>query len=256
MKPLEPDNPLDELLAGYVLGDLTSEEVARVHELLEIDPEIALEIHRLQTTLALFPLSLPPTSVPQGLRSRLLQAQTLEATAPSSENYRNTRVYRVGLALLGSMVAILIAGLIGENYRLNQRLTATETKLQHLQNQDLPRYQTVIDLLRQPNNRFLSLRGINAKSTVSGSLVIAPQKDTAILVLRNVSPLPKNKVYRLWAFVNGQKVSCAEFTPNPQGEVFLPLPLGEWKETPEVVVTIEPAENSPGPVGEMVITGS
>ena len=40
------DNPeLQELLASYVLGDLTSEEVTEVNKLLEQNPELIAEVN-------------------------------------------------------------------------------------------------------------------------------------------------------------------------------------------------------------------
>jgi Anti-sigma-K factor rskA len=122
--------------------------------------------------------------------------------------------------------------------------------------QELSRYQAAVTLLRQPNNRFLALRGMNPELRSSGSLVIVPTKDSAILVLRDVASLPEGKIYRMWALVNGEKVSCADFKPNDKGEVFLQLSLNQWGGTTEVVVTVEPDRTLSKPVGEMVIIGS
>ncbi|KZL47797.1 hypothetical protein A2T98_21400 [Nodularia spumigena CENA596] len=58
---------LQELLAGYVLGDLTSEEVAKVKQLLETSPELKVEVNGLQNSLALLPWALPETSPPKNL---------------------------------------------------------------------------------------------------------------------------------------------------------------------------------------------
>ena len=41
---------LQELLAGYVLGDLTPEEVAMVNQLLETRPELKIEVNHLQNS--------------------------------------------------------------------------------------------------------------------------------------------------------------------------------------------------------------
>ena len=48
----------DELLAGYVLGDLSPEEIVKVKEHLAQNPELRTEIANLETTLSLLPLSL------------------------------------------------------------------------------------------------------------------------------------------------------------------------------------------------------
>ena len=48
----------EELLAGYVLGDLEPEEVTEMHQLIAEHPEIVTEIDYLQDTLTMLPLGL------------------------------------------------------------------------------------------------------------------------------------------------------------------------------------------------------
>ncbi len=262
MEPLEYPQKLQDLLAGYVIGDLTPEEEARVKQLLENNPELLTELRRLQSTLAVLPLSLPVSSPPQQLESRILQAAQAQRS-PARLSRTGIQLWH-GLAV--GIAAALIAGLLIENHRLNHQLTAAQATLAQIRqtdlvksrqfHQELSRYQEVVSLLRQPNNRFLALIGTRPELQSSGSLVIVPTKDAAILVLRDVAALPKGKVYRMWAFAEGQKVACTDFKPNDKGEVFLQLPLNQWGETPEVSVSVEPDRVLPTAVGEMVITGS
>lgn len=246
MEHLDPEQ-LEKLLAGYVLGDLTPEESVRVKQHLEAHPEFAAEVNRLQATLALLPLSLAKTSPSETLRERLLQ--TAQASLSSSTARPSSRVWRTGVWIwvIRSAAAVLLAGLGFSVYRLNQELEVVQD--------DLSRYQEAIALLRQPNNRLLTLKGMSPTLPSSGSLVIAPQSHAGVLTLQNLPPLPEGKVYRLWAFTNGQKVNCAEFTPNSEGKVFLQLPLDNWAGTTSVVVTVEPFQETPEPTGEMVMTG-
>ncbi|MCY7278182.1 MAG: anti-sigma factor, partial [Phormidesmis sp. CAN_BIN44] len=79
---------------------------------------------------------------------------------------------------------------------------------------------------------------------------------SAMLVLQDVATLPRGKVYRMWAFIDGEKVFCGDFKPNDRGEVFLQLPLDKWGGTIEAGITVEPDRALSMPVGEMVITGS
>ena len=280
MEPLEPSEQLESLLAGYVLGDLTPEEVARVKQLLETDPEIAAEVDRLQSTLALLPLSLPSEALPPTrLHANILQAAQSNTTAQISaanpySTYRGIRQRRWAVAL-GSIAATTIVALGIQTYQLQQRLAVARSQNLQLQqdlkivqanlaqlrqhdianSRELSRYQQAVDLLRQPNSRFLNLKGMDSQPA-SGSLLIAPKIDKALLALRDVAPLPQGKVYRMWAIVNGKKVSCTDFKPNQKGEVFLEIPLDQWGAATEVVVTVEPERYEPQPVGEMVITGS
>jgi anti-sigma-K factor RskA len=278
MEPLEHSEQLETLLAGYVLGDLTPAEAAYVKQLLEQNPDLLVELQRLQSTLAVLSLSLPVTAPTQQLETRILQAAQAEASTATrfptqSKGQMRLRSWQWG----GAIAAAMIVGLGIETYQLHQKLAATQLENHGLHQQlattqatldrirknelatarqELSRYQEAVNLLRQPNNRFLTLRGASPMLQSSGSLVMVPTKDSAMLVLRDVAPLPEGKVYRLWAFVNGQKLSCGDFLPNEQGDVLLQLPLDQWGGTTEVVVTVEPDRAMSKPVGEMVISGS
>ncbi len=277
MAPLEPSEQLENLLAGYVLGNLTSEEAAQVKQLLDHNPDLLTELRRLESTLAVIPLSLPVSSPSQQLETRILQAAEAEVSPANRSPAKSGSRMRVSWQWGGAIAAVMIAGLGIETYRLHQTLAATELENHHLHQQlataqatldrvrqtelattrkELSRYQQAVNLLRQPNNRVLNLRGTSSKSHSSGSLVIVPTKSSAMLVLQDVETLPRGKVYRMWAFINGEKVSCADFKPNDRGEVFLQLPLDQWGGTTEVAVTVEPDRALSMPVGKMVITGS
>jgi anti-sigma-K factor RskA len=65
----------EELVAGYVLEDLSLEERKEFDQLLKERPElVAIEISRLQETLALTPYALPEAVPSSALRNRLLEA--------------------------------------------------------------------------------------------------------------------------------------------------------------------------------------
>ncbi|MFH7030849.1 MAG: anti-sigma factor domain-containing protein [Heteroscytonema crispum UTEX LB 1556] len=320
MEHLELSEDWETLIAGYVLGDLTPEEVVEVNQYLAAYPELASEVSSLQATLALLPLTLPETSPPQNLRSQILQAaesfnladvnlntqtpfeigrveeesansqtlppqslrsQILQAAElqtrdilppspppplPPSRNF--WRRQRTWLGVAGSVAAVLVAGLGFENYRLHQELKTAKAELSRHQQElgsmhsqmaadktNLSRYQKAIALLNQPNNRLLKLKGMSPSSPSSGSLVIAPNSQVALLTLQNLPPLAEGKVYRMWAFVNGQKVDCATFKPDSEGKVMLKMPLDNWESTTSVAVTIEPEAAITQPTGEMVMTG-
>ncbi len=150
------------------------------------------------------------------------------------------------------------------NYRLHQKLATAETDLSNYRlqaelsktQQELSRYQEALSVLKQPNNRLLALKSITPDISSSGSLVIAPNSEAAILTLKNLPDLPENQVYRLWAFVDGKKIKCAKFNPDSQGKVLLKIPLQQWGNTTEVFVTIEPKDGLELPVGETVMKGS
>jgi anti-sigma-K factor RskA len=241
---------IKELLASYVLGDLTTEEVASVNQLLDDRPELKAEVSRLQKTLALFPLALPEVELPPTLGSRILQtASGAVVGSTASKSNRVRRKLNAWLGVVGSVAASVIVGLSFYTYRLHQQVVATQA--------ELSRYQEAIALLRQPQNRLLSLKGTEATPAASGSLVVVPQSEAIVVTLQNLTPLPKGKIYRLWGVADGQKIYCGEFNADPQGRVLVELPLdAEMSDSSSVVITVEPSEKLSYPTGETVMTGS
>ncbi|MEO0841661.1 MAG: hypothetical protein AAF063_22480 [Cyanobacteria bacterium J06643_5] len=64
---------LDKMLAaGYVLGDLSEEELIKVHELLQTNPEFLQEVRSLTASLNLVPTALPKFIPPASVRSKIL----------------------------------------------------------------------------------------------------------------------------------------------------------------------------------------
>ncbi|MEM1290516.1 MAG: anti-sigma factor [Cyanobacteria bacterium P01_H01_bin.162] len=278
MEPADKPHKLQQLLAGYALGNLTPTEAARVKQLLKHNPALVAELQTLQSTLAVVPLSLShPLPSPQ-LEHKILQAaQATPQTAAPAVAIAPVKSRTWPWWIVGSIAAILLTGLGLETYRLRQslaaaqlenqalteQLTLTQATLQQLQQielantrQELSRYQGAVNLLRQPDNRYLTLKSTVPEQPSTGSLVIVPSQSAAILALRDVPALPEGQVYRMWAVVNGQKIACGDFQPDAAGEVFLQLPVDEWGATPEIVITVEPEQDLPEPVGEMVIFGS
>ncbi|MEO0967840.1 MAG: anti-sigma factor [Cyanobacteria bacterium J06639_18] len=194
--------------------------------------------------------------------------QEIQRFSPSSRRWRSKQVW---LGLAGSAAAGLIAVLGFSNYRLHRELLITKSHLSQSQQrlelsqlkqelattrQNLSRYEETLTLLKEPDNRLLSLKGTTPSSDYSGSLIIAPNSQSAVLSLQNLSALPAEKVYRLWAFVDGKKIKCAKFTPDSEGKVLQQIPLKQWGSTTEVFVTIEPKEGFTLPSGETVMKGT
>ncbi|MGB6295213.1 MAG: anti-sigma factor [Rivularia sp. (in: cyanobacteria)] len=273
MQPSELPPNWESLITGYVLSDLTPEEAALVKQYLETYPELATEVESLQATLALFPLSLPETKPSERLRSQILETaakdlsnavETQQTPFISQSSNLPITSPKPWLKIAGITAVGIIASLGFFNYRLHQKLATAEIDLSNYRlqaelsntQQELSRYQEALSVLKQPNNRLLALKSITPNISSSGSLVIAPNSEAAILTLKNLPDLPEDKVYRLWAFVDGKKVKCAKFNPDSQGKVLQKIPLQKWGDTTEVFVTVEPKKGLELPVGETVMKGS
>ena len=230
---------LEEILAGYVLGDLDEVELVWLNEQLAANPQLREQVAQLESTLNLLPYGLPE-DVPQNN----LRSQILAQAKPKSVS----RKYRWGWMIsAATATGTLFLGI--NNFSLRQQIAVTENRLQQ--------QQELIALLRQPNNRLVALRANNDVVTASGSLFISPESNTAVLALRNLNALPGKKVYRLWAISQDQKIGCSNFTPNAQGEVHLNLSSDDALfNASSISITIEPEPDTDQPLGREFLSGS
>lgn len=245
----EFDN-LEELLAGYVLGDLDESELSWLQQQLINNPQLQEEIEQLQETLALVPYGLSSDSPslelqdspPETLRDRILAtAQMQQFPSKSSVPWQRWGWILTALTTLGAIYFGI------DDYRLRQQLAANQEKLQQ--------QQELITLLRQPNNSLVALRGINKLEGASGSLFIVPEEKKAVLTLKNLDTLRGNQVYRLWAVSPGKKVGCVNFKPDAMGTVHLELSPDSLSNAKSVLVTIESQPDTPQPEGISVMKG-
>ncbi|WP_228015232.1 hypothetical protein [Synechocystis salina] len=103
---MESLNPIavQELLAGYVLEDLTPAEQAQVEELLSQNPALVQEVEQLRATLNLLPLGLSSADVPPPL---LLSPSPVNQFSPSV--VKSTPKFPWGKIALGGLLATAIA---------------------------------------------------------------------------------------------------------------------------------------------------
>jgi Anti-sigma-K factor rskA len=257
ISPSSSSESLPELLAGYVLGDLTSSELEIVETYLATHPEAQTELASLMLPLDLLSLTLPANVPPATLRQQILQVAEMELQAISnslpelkSDLRQMWRSIVMGLGLL------FLAGLGWQNYRLSQELATVKQDLQTVKlAQQAPSKddRSLVSLLQQPNNQFVPLKNMPGK-TGAGSLIVVPRKSVAILILQKIEPLPPGQVYRTWAIMGDEEMSCADFLPDKEGKVFMEIPLDRLKNANKVMVTIE-QKDAKEAAGEITIEG-
>ncbi|MFM7601370.1 MAG: anti-sigma factor domain-containing protein [Pseudanabaena sp.] len=253
----------EELLAGYVLGDLEPEEVTEMHQLIAEHPEIITEIDHLQETLAMLPLGLSETYPASSLRDRIAAVAiptnieslladpldlTIDSASPIKRSPHRRNIWKLATIGLSSLGAIALIALGFDNYQMRQQIASNQVELQ--------KHRQTIAMLQGADNRMISLKGMGAIPAASGSVMIAPTEKTAMISIQNLMPIPQDNSYRLWAIVDGKKVDCAQFRPDEQGKVFIKVPLASaLKQSTTLIITIEPNQDMPEPTGEMVMKG-
>ncbi|MEG4013171.1 MULTISPECIES: anti-sigma factor [unclassified Microcoleus] len=256
-EPLFPDRS-EELMAGYVLGNLSSSEAEELRRVMKENPELATEVASLQEVLEVIPYALPDIAPPPHIYSAILEAASAASIAvpnphvsgsPNSLPQKKLKHSPLQWSrVLGSIAALLALAVGVENYRLRQEITTLEAQVM--------RQKDVIAMLQQPNTRLVSLKGMADASAASGNIVITPGEPKAVLILRNLPVLPKGQFYQLWSVNNNNKIAWEQFNTNEAGTVFVKLSLPANAEVTPLVVTVEASPLLKNPAGPMVMTGT
>ena len=232
------------LAAGYVLGDLTSDETARLETLMAEKVDVLKEVQALQASYELIPQSLsivaPPAHIRETIQAGL--SSTPLASQPASTPARLGLKILLGLATLASLL------LATDNFRLRSQL-AQEVEPER-----------VASILQQPNSRLISLTGNN--SAAAGTLLFTPGNWNEVIVsLGDLPPLPPDQIYRMWLELeNGEVIYCGEFNTGSDGSVFVRFtppdtPPAGVKAT-ELFVTVNTTDATPSSLGERIMQGA
>jgi hypothetical protein len=266
MSDIAASNPSEfspELLAGYALGDLSPAEIALVEAYLAAHPEQQSEVASLMLPLDLLSLALPADNPPASLRQQILEvaaAETIAKTKPIEQFAAKSRQSWISMKSIATGLGLLlVAGLGWNNYRLSQELASIKQDLRTsqvaLKTRKSPDNLAVVSLLQEPNNRFLTLRNMEGKTGMGmGSLVMVPNKSSAVLALQQIKPLPPGQVYRMWAIMGEEEMNCVEFLPDANGKVLKQISLNHWEKANKIMITIE-EKQAKEPEGEVTIEG-
>ena len=263
--PLPPEY-LEELLAGYVLGNLSPEEAEDLQRILLDRPELVAEVQILQEVLAALPYALPVMEPSSQLRQNILEAlainNSLDHTQENALDDRHQLTHHQSnpsiqinrprwqtipwRKVIGGIAALVTVAIAVDSYRLRQQIIAMQRQINGQRD--------LIAMLQQPNTRLVSLKGMDQAVTASGNIVVTPGEPQAVLILQNLSPLPDGQAYQLWSIVNNQKIPWEQFRVDQKGTVFVKLALPQNQAVTRLAITVELSPPPPEPTGPMVMT--
>jgi anti-sigma-K factor RskA len=171
-----PSEQLQLLIAGYVLGDLSPEEMEEFEQLLANDSAIAQEVAQMQKTLEIS-YAPPEVAPPTHLRTAILEANKQQDKPLSIVRRQRSFSW---VQAMGVAAAVLIAALGISNYRLWQSLHALQTEVQ------------------QTEPLTFALQAQDPNVSASATLTVDSTTLTAELSAQNLPPLPPGRVYVLW----------------------------------------------------------
>ncbi len=229
---------VQELIPAYALGALDQDERSLVVAHLDECPACRTLLNDYQaigtSLLYTVPLIAAPPGLTDDLRRRIARPRSQTRPRRAWFAFLRRPAY---LALAVSLVLLLTT-----NLYWSSRLAQAERQAALL-----------VELLQAPS---IPLRPDTDASQASGVLYAPRWGRVALLVVRDMPPLPADKAYQLWLVRSGQRENGGLFRVNRDGSGFLlvksPRPLQEYE---AVGITAEPAGGSPGPTSPRVIGG-
>ncbi len=264
-KSFDPEY-MKNLAAGFVVDDLTPEEMAEFRLLLDQHPELIAEVEDLQEVLRQVVDGFTEVEAPANLLPKILE-QAEDYTRQATEVKRNspgvaTRTPQRWIKMAGSIAALFVVVLGVDNYRLRQNLGVVTADNQRLR-QDFTQAEVVKNLLQNSQTRLFTFQAVKSTDNSSGSVIINPEKEKAVMVFQNLSAPPPGYFYFLWTVVANEKLPCGEVKPYAWGTASheLPFTAQMYKEFshPEfsgLVITLETDPNVSRPTGAVVMQSS
>ena len=214
--PSQPNDDFtkrDELLAGRVLGNLSSEETELLaHESISAEEEnLLIELKAAHSRMETH--SAPPLSA--AVRERLLHSSHQKRTF-------NPQSWFIGVLLL----SLAFTG--GELYR---------SKLQIANQRG-----AIAPIARHPGDRAVELHATAAGNmqSVHGEVLIRPGQASNLLTLNRLPQAPKGRLYRLWAVTPEGVKGCVHFLPDQGGNVTMTIPPQPTGSATKLLISLDP----------------
>ncbi|MBN3910842.1 MAG: anti-sigma factor [Nostoc sp. NMS1] len=245
-----PENSqyVQQLAAGYIVGELAPNEALEFQQMLAENPSLAVEVEQLQQVLDEVVYGLNAVEPPPHLRAAILSnLLDVETENLSVSHRRPVRAFPYSLSwrkIIGSVAALLILYLGIDNYHLRTELQVADN---------------LKTLLQQKATRLFPLRGVNVAETASGSFVLNLEQQTGVIAVQNVPPPPVGSIYRLWAVVEGEKIPCGQLRASTQGKIVekFAMPADFYDAgVSEMFVTLETSTDYRYPLGPVIMKSS
>lgn len=268
------------ILELYVLGDLSSQEMAEVEQMAQLHPEIKAELEEIEKTMSSIANSLivePDLKVKEGFFNSISFSDEEEVGAAKAEsnegakviemNSRKLNFYKFSLAACLALLLVSIIAIIN----LNNSLKASKQQIADLQNsnqsfankvnyldQRVSSSEQALNVLSNPDYKMVKLNG--TPNSPDSKLVIAfnAKEKKVILDLHNMN-MPANDEahqYQLWALVDGKPVDLGVFDASDSKTAFV-KDMKSIGVAQAFAVTLEPRGGSVNPtLDKMMVMGA
>jgi anti-sigma-K factor RskA len=245
----------EELAAGYVLGALEPDDEHDFRLHLDGCARCAADVRELQAVVGTLAYAVPPADPPDtvwaGIRREIGPeiAPSRPAPAPAPTPLPARRGRGRGARVLGGLAAaaaiVLLVALSVWNLNLRDQNSAFRERVAALER--------ATQLANDPTAALVSLDDAPGPPGAQAAVIASTREDRGVLIVENLPPLQRDRVYELWGIPGGRMAEAQKAT------VFIPL-RRQGVQTLEFEVPVQPGTvfaitEEPGPDGSEKPTG-
>ncbi len=276
-RPTNDPNPTD-LAAGYILDDLSPEEVAQLNQVLAEEPDLHGDIAAFEEAFSMIPYDMPIVEPSARLKAKILSAASQSvATDPdpirsnvvplASARHRNWRRWLPAISTGIAAVAIAAFGLnqvqmaqqSQQMLALQQQLKETNTELTRLRS-EIQVNQNTIARLSLPDTQTYALIGAAPDPKdgriATARLLATPGNVDVMLVTHGMPKLSDDRIYRLWAVAkpSAAPMYCGQFRQDDSGTAQWVAPNAACTQNPsQLLITLDAPTDPTTSAGPLVM---
>jgi anti-sigma factor RsiW len=242
----------EELAAGYVLGALEPDDEHVFQRHLDGCPICEANVRELEAVVGELAYAVPPVDPPDtvwaGIRREIRSEAVRRAPAPAqvqppapTRARRGGRVQRLLPRLAAAAAILLVVGLSVWNVSLRDQNATYRDRVAALEE--------ATRLANDPTASLVALDDAESPTGAQAAVIASSRQDRGVLLIENLPPLQRNRVYELWGIPAGADPATAA----EKALVFVPL-RRQGTQTLEFEVPIQPGTvfaitEEPGPDG-------
>ena len=246
----------EELASLAALGTLVGGEGVEYARLLEEGcPECERLLPELRQAAAALAVSAPPLAPRPGLRGEILASLGPSRPAARRPSPAAPWAFAAAAALLFGIVLYDDARLRREREELRAENSELAGKVESSR-AELSRRDLRARVLESDDVRMLFLGGQGPQPKARARVFWSEGAKRGVLVAGNLAPLPPDRQYQLWVFVDGKPVDAGVFDADAAGRaLFESRDLAAVRSAENFAVTVEPRGGLPQPSGPIVLLG-
>jgi hypothetical protein len=247
----------EELLSLAALGVPLADDAADYERLLEERCAVCEGLlPELREAAAALGATAPPRRPRPVLRAELSAALGPARRPGLAFSFRAGWVFAAAAALLFVLIGLDDARLRRQREELRARNSELARSVDASRS-ELARRDLRARVLESDDVKMLFLGGHGPQPGARAKVFWSPAAKRGVLVAAHLEPLPPDRQYQLWVFVDGKPVDAGVFDVDPSGKtLFESKDLSAVRTAENFAVTVEPRGGLPQPSGPIVLIGS